>query len=204
MPTLLKTIAALTATVLVIGLSATAQSQNPPALPNDFFYNGSGDKPKIVPPAEKAPAPKAPRQAGHDGEPNAKSTQRGRFSRDGQGIVTDSRTKLQWYLGPNQDMSWTQAQAWAEGLGVGGGGWRLPTMSELRDIYGSGIYVEPGKRYSFRIDPAFQLTGCCPWSSESTDGRRASFILFNGGGESSGNRDSVSSGSRGLAVRAKR
>jgi hypothetical protein len=60
-----------------------------------------------------------------------------RFVRDSAGIVSDRRTGLQWF-----DMhdgmalrNWYETRDWATGLTVGGGGWRLPTMAELRTLY---------------------------------------------------------------------
>lgn len=57
-----------------------------------------------------------------------------RFTRDGSGAVTDAKTNLQWYFGPNEDYSWAEAEAWAKGLAVAGGGWRLPTREELASL----------------------------------------------------------------------
>lgn len=191
-----------TVIVAIVALSAwclAARASAQSTLPDNFFY-----KPPAETPKSPAPSPKEGGHAKKSGEPNALSNQKGRFSRDGQGVITDRKTGLQWYLGPNQDMSCSQSERWVSDLAVAGGGWRLPTMEELRGIYGTGIYVDPGKRYSYRIDPAFQLNGCCPWSSESRNGRTVSYLLFNGGGESTASRDSVTSGSRALAVRTKR
>ena len=58
-----------------------------------------------------------------------------RFTKADDGVITDSLTGLDWYVGPNADNNWHEAKAWVEGLTVAGGGWRLPTMAELKAIY---------------------------------------------------------------------
>lgn len=95
----------------------------------------------------------------------------GRFSKDAQGVVTDSQTGLRWLVGPNKPTSWQEAQAWVKGLAAKG--WRLPLRSELYALVGSGETAGP--RGGSRIDPIFQLTACCVWSSESGDASAAPF-----------------------------
>lgn len=51
------------------------------------------------------------------------------------GIVYDSQTGLEWIIGPDRDTSFTTAKDWVEKLSTNGGGWRLPTRSELRSLY---------------------------------------------------------------------
>ncbi len=38
-------------------------------------------------------------------------------------------------MNPNPDNNFHEAKAWVESLTVAGGGWRLPTMAELKAIY---------------------------------------------------------------------
>ena len=61
-----------------------------------------------------------------------------RFTKASNGVITDHLTGLDWYVGPNPDNTFHQAKAWVEGLTVAGGGWRLPTMAELKAIYQKG------------------------------------------------------------------
>ena len=35
-----------------------------------------------------------------------------RFTKADNGVITDSVTGLEWYVGPNRDNSWRQAKAW--------------------------------------------------------------------------------------------
>lgn len=60
--------------------------------------------------------------------------------RDGQyisyanGIVKDSKTGLEW-IESDKYMTWDQGKVWVGSLNVGGGGWRMPTLAELRSLY---------------------------------------------------------------------
>ncbi len=82
-----------------------------------------------------------------------------RFTRAANGVISDHATGLDWYVCPNGDSTWHQAKAWAEGLSVDGGGWRLPTMPELKAIY------QPGASAN-NMDPAFQTTVAWAWSGQ--------------------------------------
>lgn len=102
-------------------------------------------------------------------ESGAEKPRDSRFSKNFHGVIRDKETGLEWFVGPNQDMSWRQAEAWAKGLPVGGGGWRLPTIAELRTLLGTGEYTPPNKTYSIKIHPIFQYGACCPWSCDTRD-----------------------------------
>ena len=62
-----------------------------------------------------------------------------RFVHYPNGILKDSLTGLEWLSGPDRDMSWEEAQSWASGLGLDGGGWRLPMVNELKTLYLKGV-----------------------------------------------------------------
>ncbi len=80
-----------------------------------------------------------------------------RFTKAPNGVITDSATGLDWYVG--QENTWHQARAWAENLTVAGGGWRLPTVAELKAIYQKGASAN-------NMDPLFQTTVAWAWSGE--------------------------------------
>ena len=82
-----------------------------------------------------------------------------RFTKAGDGVITDHLTGLDWYVNPNPDQKFREAKAWAEGLTVAGGGWRLPTMAELKAIYQKDASA-------YHMDPLFQVKGAWVWSSE--------------------------------------
>jgi hypothetical protein len=80
-----------------------------------------------------------------------------RFTMAKDGVITDSVTKLEWYVGPDQDTTWHQAKAWMESLTVASGGWRLPTVAELKTLYQRGASRQ-------NIDPIFKTSGFFVWS----------------------------------------
>jgi hypothetical protein len=82
-----------------------------------------------------------------------------RFTKAENGVITDRVTGLEWYVGPNSDNTWHQAKEWAENLNVDGGGWRLPTLQELKALYLKG--ASP-----INMDPVFQVKGAWVWSGE--------------------------------------
>ena len=75
------------------------------------------------------------------------------------GIIYDPKSGLEWYVGPDRDINWDEAQSWTSSLKVGGGGWRMPTWSELQNLYRAGL----GPR---NMDPAFKTTGWWVWSGQ--------------------------------------
>ena len=80
-----------------------------------------------------------------------------RFTKAPDGVITDRTTGLDWYVG--RESNWHQAKAWVEGLTVAGGGWRLPTMAELKAIYQKGASAN-------NMDPLFHTTVAWAWSGE--------------------------------------
>ena len=83
-----------------------------------------------------------------------------RFVLNDNGVVTDIRTGLEWFVGPDRNTTWNKAKSWVEGLTVGGGGWRLPTSEELKGLYQEGV----GRR---NLSYLFKTTGGFVWSSET-------------------------------------
>jgi hypothetical protein len=78
----------------------------------------------------------------------------------------NTKTGLEWYVNPSPGVNWKQARSWAEGLKIDGGGWRMPTMEELKGLYESGR----------GLDPAFPMPGKWVWSGEIS----STFNFFNG------------------------
>ena len=84
-----------------------------------------------------------------------------RFSQSGS-VITDNETNLQWCVSPDSDMDWYEAEDWVDNLG---GDWRMPTLSELRELYDAGIkYADWGY---------FENSGLCVWSGEVRDSSSA-------------------------------
>lgn len=85
-----------------------------------------------------------------------------RFTMSKAGIITDSRTGLQWAPDPGGgDVNWSQANAYTQRLKLGGNtDWRLPTMVELRSLYDKSL-----KTSRIKIDPLFRLRKVFAFSS---------------------------------------
>lgn len=111
-----------------------------------------------------------------------------RFSRNEEGVITDSKTGLEWQEGPDRPITWLQAADWIKDLGSG---WRFPTLGELEGIFiddgtrlgGKGISKE-GKNegpYVIKLDPAFKNDSAYwIWSVQSPyDNTCAKFYYFN-------------------------
>lgn len=93
-----------------------------------------------------------------------------------EGVITDTRTGLEWAPDPGKPMDWWQAVHYAETLALAGGGWRLPTMAELQGLF---ILDEDYKQEDGNyIDPAFHLQDCCSWSSQLRDASAGRFFNY--------------------------
>ena len=99
-----------------------------------------------------------------------------RFTKAGDGVITDRVTGLEWYVNPSPANTWHQAKAWAENLTVAGGGWRLPTMVELKGIYQKGAS-------GTNMDPLFDAQGVWVWSGELVNPMFARGLAFYNGWE---------------------
>ena len=84
----------------------------------------------------------------------------GSFIKTAEGPVKDTRTGLEWVVGPDRDMTWDQARAWVQGLKIAGGGWRMPTMAEIEAFY------EHGKS-ECTMTPLLKTTGFGVWAGET-------------------------------------
>jgi hypothetical protein len=63
-----------------------------------------------------------------------KSKPNDRFIEHVSGLVQDKNTGLEWIAGPDVDTTLEEAKSWANNLSIDGGGWRLPTISELKAL----------------------------------------------------------------------
>jgi hypothetical protein len=99
-----------------------------------------------------------------------------RFTKAADGVITDHVTGLEWYVNPSPANTWHQAKTWAEHLSVAGGGWRLPTMAELKGIYQKGAS-------GTNMDPLFDAQGVWVWSGEPVDPMFARGLAFYNGWE---------------------
>lgn len=84
------------------------------------------------------------------------------FVADGDGIVFDTITGLEWVAGPDRDSNWEEACSWTENLKIRGGGWRLPTLKELSTLF----YKGQGSR---NMPSLLKISGWWVWSGEARD-----------------------------------
>ena len=93
------------------------------------------------------------------------------------GIVKDTKTGLEWKVGPDKDTNWEEAKSWVQNLNLDGGGWRMPSLDELRTLYEKGA----GSR---NMTPLLKTTGWYVWSGETKEGSPYvwHFNFWNGGG----------------------
>ena len=87
----------------------------------------------------------------------------GRFIAYNNGIILDKKTDLEWISGPDKDTNWKEAKSWVESLTVDGGGWRMPTIKELKTLYQEGVGPH-------NMTPLLKTTGGYVWSSEIKEG----------------------------------
>jgi hypothetical protein len=119
-----------------------------------------------------------------------------RFTRSKDGVITDSATGNDWYVGPDRDINWNQGKTWTESLTAAGGGWRMPTVPELKSLYQKGAGPN-------NMDPIFQTEDLHVWLGQMIDASRAWAFDFHVGREGSftlGGTDRL----RAFAVRSRR
>jgi TolB-like protein len=121
----------------------------------------------------------------------------GRFEKLASGVVRDTKSGLEWYAGPDKSTGWDDAKIWVTGLKIDGGGWRMPTLKELKGLYQKGA----GSR---NMAPLLETTGWWVWALDSTGSSSsipAMSFDFDDGREFLGKRD-ISHYHRGFAVRS--
>ncbi|EKO39078.1 MAG: hypothetical protein B193_2205 [Solidesulfovibrio magneticus str. Maddingley MBC34] len=146
----------------------------------------------------------APASPASNVPPRDAASASGRFTRTPCGSIADAAGKLEWFIGPDVDMTFDQAMDWAKALAVCGQGWVLPTMAQLASLRdprltaGTGFYAG-GKHWPARIDPLFSGIGggSWVWSREEPNAATAKAYNFNQGTETRTGKSG-----QGLAVRA--
>ena len=98
------------------------------------------------------------------------------FEKYENGVVRDTQTGLEWYAGPDKNTDWNEASRWVGSLTVDGGGWRMPTRTELKGLYEKG-------RGSRNMTPLLETTGWWVWSVEKKGSSAAWDYPFDGGRE---------------------
>ena len=113
------------------------------------------------------------------------------------GFIDDEKYGLQWVPAPLRVMNHYEAEEYVLNLSIAGGGWRLPTIEELKSIYDKS---QPGGAY-----PEFHVSNMWVWSSK-VDASTPSvgwYFDFEDGLELSLIRDKSYNNGRVLAVRSR-
>lgn len=75
------------------------------------------------------------------------------------GVLYNKNTALEWIVGPDIPTSYEEASQWAKNLSIDGGGWRLPTLYEIKTLYARN----KGTR---SMTPHLKTTGWHIWTSK--------------------------------------
>ena len=76
-------------------------------------------------------------------------------------VVCDCFSGLEWLPGPDRDVSWNEGRSWAMSLMTGGGGWRLPSLAELKGLFKKN-------KAGDHLSPLFDICTTDVWSCEET------------------------------------
>ena len=119
---------------------------------------------------------------------------------DSMGIIEFNG--LEWYVGPN-NVDWMAAMTYCENLAEDGGGWRMPTLEELRGLYTGS----QNKDSHHSLPEAFmgkELDIWYAWSGETRDDSSAWSFSFSTGEEDWGAYGHFGGSIRAFAVRSPR
>jgi len=133
------------------------------------------------------------------GEYNSKDQEIGRdepFIAYACGVVWDTKAGLEWVAGPDKHTDWGEAKSWVDNLAVAGGGWRMPTVDELKTLY-------ENNKGSRNMTPLLKTTGRWVWSKETKDSSLAWRFFFTEAYRHYGSRDFSYLG-RAFAVRSRK
>ena len=111
------------------------------------------------------------------------------------GIVKDTKTGLEWKVGPDKNTTWNEARSWVQSLDLDGGGWRMPTLDELEALYRKGAG-------DCNMTPLLKTTGLGVWSGETEGSSNARLFGFDTGDRYWNTRND-SYNRRGFAVRSR-
>lgn len=111
----------------------------------------------------------------------------GRYSVTPCQSIKDARTGLEWVVGPDRNMTWYEAEQWTSALASCTGGWRMPSIEEIRGLFDPAVtagigFLLNGRRYPAHIDPVFSGIGegSWVWANERSGDSARSFNLNQG------------------------
>ena len=120
----------------------------------------------------------------------------GNLVQDKTGAIYDTESGLEWYPGPDQGMTWQDANAWVATLPYLGGGWRMPASDELNALHRIGDGV-------CNLSPLVALSGYWLWAGQTEDTASRWVFRFSYGGEGWSGQPPADGG-RAIAVRERR
>lgn len=96
-----------------------------------------------------------------------------RFEISSDWMITDTQTKLEWVMSLDIHNDYAKAKQWVAECQIAGGGWRMPTMVELKTLYQRGVG-------DIRMDPALTSVGCFVWAEPRDSSSAWGFSFFLG------------------------
>jgi len=119
----------------------------------------------------------------------------GRFTAYSNGIIYDEKSGLEWFIGPDKNVTWGEARAWVNKLSAVGGGWHMPSRKELKTLFKKGVERS--------ITPLIKTTGWWVWAAEHDSSSSAWYFNFSRG-YASWSSQLYSDGERVFAVRSRK
>lgn len=116
-----------------------------------------------------------------------------RFKMLKSGVIEDSTLGVHWVPSNGRAMDYDQAENYAQKLTLDGGGWRLPTRSELKSLYDPSV--------KGHADSVFNINENWVGTSEFSSPLFV-WVFFTDGYEDAGTRVDSVPNSRVLAVRS--
>jgi len=124
----------------------------------------------------------------HDQAQPSIPPERSRYRLADCGSIIDRSTNLEWYVGPDVNMTWSEANKWAQVLGVCQGRWATPSIEQIKTLFdpnqtaGTGYYTR-GRYWPAHIDPVFSQIGkgSWVWTYGAADSLGAPAFNFNQG-----------------------
>ncbi len=108
----------------------------------------------------------------------------GRFVANSLGFVIDTQTGLMWAAKDNGcQIAWNGAKSYCESFrGADYADWRMPTSSELAELYGTGeaYLISSNPKRNAKITNFIKITSSYLWASD-TDGINAAVFSFHHG-----------------------
>ena len=108
-----------------------------------------------------------------------------RFIKIDSGAIYDTKTDMEWRIGPDRDMEWYEAVIWVFSLRNNENKWRMPLESELTYLYNTIVEDSSGNDLLLHDDYQWLWSGSFPGCNNSFS--PAAVMFFGTGGWSRSN-----------------